>query len=342
MSIATLSPTDVWMLIKGTDNHGNNISAVYHRAGSEWQESANLAGNDGSIGAEWIAARSDTDVWVIGSVHGAPWAWHYDGSRWTGHPPTRYSHAVIDAEALGSNGILYLAGSSGNTRKGIVLGFDGSRWTDLSPASPPPSYKALTVTRDGTLIAAGGDQSAGTLQERSGTRWTTISLSAPVDSITKVSVGPDGSVYGAASVAGEPVLIRQPPGSRTATVLDPSAMATGSTSTSEAGAVALGLDVWLLGEGEPHEGWHHPWFAGNDSDFGGAGRRFSQVGIGPGGYSHSHHRCWSRDSYSLRGSSRCGGCKCHGSRAHHHGGARRSGCQCSGPSLLQRGSDSFW
>src|SRR5215469_6566608 len=35
MSIATLSPADVWMLIKGTDNNGNNVSAVYHRAGSE-------------------------------------------------------------------------------------------------------------------------------------------------------------------------------------------------------------------------------------------------------------------------------------------------------------------
>jgi hypothetical protein len=343
MSIATLSPSDVWMLIKGTDKHGNNISAVYHRTGSVWRESANLAGNDGAFGAEWIVARSDTDVWVVGSSHWIPKAWNYDGSSWTDHPPTRYSHATINAAALGSDGTLYLGGSNRNTHKGIILGYDGSRWTNLSPVNPPRQYKALTVGADGTLIAAGGGQNDGTLQERSGTAWTTISLSAPVNSITKVSVGPDGTVYGVGSVAGEPLLIKQPRGSRSASVLNPSAMGTTSTFTNEAGVVALGLDVWLLGEGEPHSGWHHPWFT-YDGGFGGRGRRWSHAAIGSSsGDPRSDRPCWSTGSQSLPGSSLCGR---HGSRYHHHhhhhGGGRRSGCRCPDPSQLQKGSGTVW
>ena len=76
------------MLITRTDNHGNNVSAVYHLIGTERQESVDLADMEKSFVAKWIVARSDTDVWVIGSAHGALQAWHYDGSRWTDHPPT--------------------------------------------------------------------------------------------------------------------------------------------------------------------------------------------------------------------------------------------------------------
>jgi hypothetical protein len=343
MSIATLSPSDVWMLIKGTDNNGNNVSAVYHRAGSEWRESANLAGNDATFGSQWIVARSDTDVWVIGSARRALKTWHYDGSRWTDHPPTRYSFAAINAVALGTNGVLYLAGSIGNIRKGIILGYDGARWVNLAPANRPQVYKALAVTADGTLIAAGGGRNDGTLQERSGITWTTVSLSAPVTSITSVSVAPGGTVYGAGVAAGDqPVLIEQRVGSRSATVVGASAVDPGTTSTHKTRVAALGLDVWLLGVGEPHAGWHHPWFIYDDSEFSEAWHRFSRPGIGLAGADpRSGRPCWSTavprallDSESPRG-------RCHGGRSHHRG-VRRSGCRCPGESLLQKDSGLTW
>lgn len=277
MSIAALSPTDVWMLITRTDKHKNKVSDVYHLAGTQRRESVDLDDIEKSFGAKWIVARSDTDVWVVGSAHGALEAWQYDGSSWTDHPPARFSSVEIDAAALGSNGLLYLAGRNRHTHTGVILSWDGARWTDVSPPSPPGDYKALAVTAAGTLIAAGGGHGDGALQERSGSRWTTVSLSAPVNAITRISIAPGGIVYGVGSAAGHrPVLIKQPPGSRSASVTDAPAAEQPTTFGNKTGA-ALGMSVWLLGEDEPHGWWHHHWITHDDSGFMAAIRRMSQV-----------------------------------------------------------------
>ena len=343
-SVAALSPTDVWALITRTNSHGNNVSAVYHYTGTERYESAGLAGNERSFAAQWIVARSDTNVWVVGSARGALQAWQYNGSRWSDHPPARYSYAAIDTAALDSDGTLYLGGRNARTRKGVILSYDGSRWADLSPANPPSDYEALAVTATGTLIAAGGGRNDGTLQEKSGATWLTVSLSAHVNAISKVSVAPDGSVYGVGSVfGGQLVFIRQPPGSRSASILDP---ATGSATSFTTDAVALGLDVWALGEDEPHGGWHHSWITHDERDFFAAGRRISQVAA-----PRSGQTCWSAAASrtgvfirSLPSSSWCARCGCDGSLSARRGGARQPGCSCSGLSGWQDypGAPSHW
>jgi hypothetical protein len=314
MSIAALSPTDAWTLITRTDSHKNNVSSVYHLVGTERRESVDLDDIEKSFKAKWIVARSDTDVWVIGSARGVLEAWHYNGAGWTDHPPARYPSVGIDAAALGSNGILYLAGTNRRARKGVVLSYDGSRWANVSPASPPYDYQALAVTAGGTLIAAGGGRDDGALQERSGTRWTTVSLSAPVKAITRISVAPGGMVYGVGSAAGnQPVLIKQPPGSRLATVTDAPDADQPGTFTKKADAAALGLDVWLLGEDEPHDWWHHSWITHDDSAFFAAIRRMSQVANRLSSTApRSDQPCWpgatSRTEVALRplpGDSRC-------------------------------------
>jgi hypothetical protein len=304
LSVATLSPADVWMLITATDNRGNDVSAVYHLAGAEWRQSAELADAKGAFGAEWIVARSDTDVWAIGAARGGLAAWHYNGSSWTDHPPARYSQATIDAVALDGNGVLYLAGTNRHTRKGIILSYDGSRWANVSPADPPQEYEALALTAGGTLIAGGGGRNDGTLQERSGRErsgqertgptWTTVSLSAPVSAITRVSVAPGGGVYGVGSSTGnQPVLIQQPPGSRSANVLDVPLAEPATSFAGKTGAGALGLDVWLLGQFGSRDGWHHSGMRHFDDGGFGAGRGISQVTIGSSLAGHRPDRpCW--------------------------------------------------
>ena len=314
MSIAALSPTDVWTLITRTDKHKKNVSDVYHFVGTERRESVNLDDIEKSFRAKWIVARSDTDVWVIGSARGALEAWQYNGSRWTDHPPARYSRARIDAAALGGDGILYLAGNNGRTHKGLILSYDGSRWADLSPAGPPFDYQALVVTAGGTLIAAGGGRDDGALQERSGGAWTTVNLSAPVKAITRVSVAPGGMVYGVGSAAGnQSVLIKQPPGSRSATVTDaPDADQPGAY-PSKADVAGLGLAVWLLGEDEPHDWWHHSWITHDGTAFVAAIRRMSRVAMRLSSTApRSGQPCWPEASprteiplRTLPGDSRC-------------------------------------
>jgi hypothetical protein len=330
-SVAALSPTDEWMLITRTDKQKNTVSAVYHLAGAERQESTGLAENEQSFGAKWILARSDTNVWVVGLAHGALQAWEYDGSRWTDHAPARYPYAGINTAALDSKGILYLAGTNTSTHRGIILGYDGSRWADLSPANPPYDYEALAVTAGGTLIAAGGGRHDGTLQERSGGTWLTVSLSGPVNAITRVSVAPGGIVYGVGSRAGdELVFVKQLPGSRSATVFDPPMAEPGTAST--AGVVALGLDVWLLGEDEPHQGWHHSWITHDDRVFLAAGRRISQV-TGSGAVQPCWYTAASRTGVfirSLPSSSWCARCGCDTGQSSRPGGAQDLGCSCPG------------
>ena len=322
-SVAALSPTDVWMLITRTDKHKNNVSDVYHLVGTERRDPVNLDDIEKSFIAKWIVARSDTDLWVIGSAHGTLEAWHYNGSRWTDHPPTSYSYAVIDAAALGGDGTLYLAGYNGHTHAGVILSYDGARWTDLSPASPPYDYKALAVTAGGTLIAAGGGRHDGALQEKSGTRWTTVSLSAPVDTITRVSVAPSGMVYGVGSTTGnEPVLIKQPPGSRSANVIGAPAVEQATASANKTDVATLGLDVWLLGEDEPHDGWHHSWITHDHTAFAAAIRRMSKVAIRLSSTApRSGQPCWAGTSprpevalRTLSGGSRCDWSRREGSR----------------------------
>lgn len=261
-SMAVLSTTDAFALL------GNGGSDVYHFTHGSWQKLANLNSYDRFFYAMTIVAKSDTDVWVVGMSVAAPYvpaAWHFDGSTWTGHPATLSPLSEILAAAVGSNGVLYVVGSHITANvgpdRGIVWAYDGSGWSDLTPASPRYQYDAVAVTADGTLVVGA---TSGLLQERSGTTWTTVRLSAPVTAVTAVSVSPDGTVYAVGAAGNQPVLIRRRPGSQSAAVLD--APTAPSVTTVETGIVAAGQgDVWLLGQ---QPGLSLPWITHFD------GRRF--------------------------------------------------------------------
>jgi hypothetical protein len=272
-SLAAVSPTDVWMLVLGSGSGGNNQGYVYHLVKGSWQGPVVL-GSGATFDAVSIAAKSDSDVWVVGtSGTDAPEAWQYDGSTWTNHAPTLSSYAELDAAAQGSGGTLYVAGFNGRTSTGLIWRYDGSRWTDLTPADPASVYQGVAVTADGTLVAGGTDLVSfevehGVLQERSGSTWKTVSLSRPVYSITGVSVAPGGTVYalGQSAAPYQPLLIEQRPGRLSASVLDAPAAAPATSPTAAMGVVAVGAgDVWLFGEYEFGGTWH-PWITHFDGD----------------------------------------------------------------------------
>jgi hypothetical protein len=256
-SVAVLSATDAFALVATYPG-----SDVYHFTHGAWQKLVILDSNDNDFSAATIVAKSDTDVWVAMTSKTAtatyvPEAWHFDGSTWADHPATLSPQAEISAAALGSNDVLYVVGSSlgpNGPNRGIIWAYDGSGWSDLTPANPRYQYDTVAVTADGTLVVGA---SSGLLQERSGTTWTTVRLSAPVTAVTGVSVSPDGTVYAAGAAAGnQPVLIEQRPGSQSAAVLDAPAAPPATSTTTEVGIVAVGRDdVWLLGQGETSQPW---------------------------------------------------------------------------------------
>ena len=111
-SVAALSATDAFALLYtylGSD--------VYHFTHGSWQKLASLNSNDIAFSAVTIVAKSDTDVWVAGTSETGgttyvPEAWHFDGSTWTDYTATPSPQAQILAAALGSDGVLYVVGSS--------------------------------------------------------------------------------------------------------------------------------------------------------------------------------------------------------------------------------------
>ncbi len=275
-SVAALSATDAFALVDS-----NLGSDVYHLTHGAWQKLVNLNGNDPDFSAVTIVAKSDTDVWVAMTSKTAtatyvPEAWHFDGSTWTDHPATLSPQAEMSAAALGSNGVLYVVGSTfgpSGPNRGLVWAYDGSGWSDLTPANPRYRYDAVAATADGTLVVGAIN---GLLQERSGTTWTTVRLSAPVTAVTGISASPDGTVYATGAAAGnQPVLIEQRPESKSAAVLDAPAVPSAGSITTETAVVAVGQgDVWLLGQGpfiQPTNGnyVHVPWITHFD------GRRFA-------------------------------------------------------------------
>jgi len=163
VSVAVLSPTDVWMLVREAAG-----PHVYHLADGTWENLPIPAGNDINFGGVSIVASSDANVWVVGDGDGGGDTWRYDGSTWTEHVKPSSLVALFYAAALGTDGTLYLAGSSVRTGEGGVWSFDGAQWTDLTPATNPATYDALAVTADGGLIAGGFGTGNSTFSYKSG------------------------------------------------------------------------------------------------------------------------------------------------------------------------------
>jgi hypothetical protein len=66
-----------------------------------------------------------------------------------------------------------------------------------------------------------------------------------------------------------------------------------TASANKTDVATLGLDVWLLGEDEPHDRWHHSWITHDKSAFVAAIRRMSKVANRLSSTTpHSGQPCW--------------------------------------------------
>lgn len=256
LSVAVLRTADVWVLL---GRGGNDY--VYHLNGGKWKESAYLNASDINFTGQSIVAGSDTDVWVAGENDSSGEDWHYNGSTWT-ELAAPVQPNTAQAAALDSSGILYVAGTNTHGFTG-VWSYNGAQWTDLAqPVPRSEGDNAIALTQGGTLVVGTDGYSsrpAPVLQERTGTGWTTISVPS-VTFVSGITVVPGGTVYAVGGESGnQAVLIKQAPGSPSATVVGVPATDS-ATAHQLTGVIVTGPDdLWLLGNYQLPGGGSRPW-----------------------------------------------------------------------------------
>jgi len=218
--------------------------------------------------ANTVAATSDSNVWVFGgrAVGGSPLAERFGGSVWTDESPTLPGPGNLNSAVITPGGDVYIAGartrrSTGAIRAGFVWKFDGTQWTDVTPATPAHQYNALALAGRGTLVAV-GSKPGPVLQEFSQGTWTTVPMPTSA-SLTAVTTAPGGTAVAAGRDHSGPILVRLRPGAASATVLNAPAAPVHPRSTTETGVVAVAPGtIWLLGLYVSANGTTLPWVVG--------------------------------------------------------------------------------
>jgi photosystem II stability/assembly factor-like uncharacterized protein len=164
-----------------------------------------------------IWGSAPDDLWAVGgaSESTAGFAWRYDGSTWSVEPSVPadvstdsalwkvFGTRSDDAWLVGSNGVaLHWNGSTltpgqtgvgtslftvheaggryvavGGTASGIIVEYDGSTWTDVSPRDSAQGLAGVALTADGDGLAVG---MFGGVYRRTGGAWEPESLGIPV------------------------------------------------------------------------------------------------------------------------------------------------------------------
>jgi hypothetical protein len=137
VGVSVLGPGDVWVLgwsTKGPVNAGQLCALVERWDGSAWQEVAGLGSPNQPLGLDSaLAARSDTDVWVLGqSTDGSPAVTRWDGTQWTTYKAYRPSASPSPTLPLNSSWNGEGAGSPG-----IVIDAHGDVWVSTDWTSIP-------------------------------------------------------------------------------------------------------------------------------------------------------------------------------------------------------------
>ncbi len=117
---------------------------------------------------------------------GAPDTWTWDGTDWTEHPAatmpgSRWSPSLAFDTA--TNSVILFGGSTGYQGSGLAdtWSWDGSNWTQLSPAASPPARAAATmdyVPAARGLVLFGSDHGATDTWLYSGGTWTRTQTTA--------------------------------------------------------------------------------------------------------------------------------------------------------------------
>jgi hypothetical protein len=170
VSIAALSPTDVWAMA-GSDL--SRTQAVYHWDGSAWSLKLSPVGEPRSL---W--ASSSSNVWVTTGDEVKQW----DGSTWNDRQPLGFNWRVVGFWGTGPNDVWAIAGGD-QARPANMIHWDGQAWTQRDPSLPRvPNITFSDVWGTGSddvwLVGemSGATNVVGFVRRWDGTAWTEPSL----------------------------------------------------------------------------------------------------------------------------------------------------------------------
>jgi len=139
------NPNDIW----GVGPGGDLSTTIWHYDGKQWSTD----GVGRNLSPESVFGFAKNDVW-IGGEDGK--IWHYDGSNWK----QNYQHTINSFTNIGfydlygtSNHDFYAVGTvwfDNETRRGIILHYDGSSWKQEYLANSNSYFVKVRVSQDGT------------------------------------------------------------------------------------------------------------------------------------------------------------------------------------------------
>jgi hypothetical protein len=143
-AVASLSPSDAWIVGGFGPQLGSSGALIEHWDGSSWTIVPNPASSEADSELSRITAVSATDIWAVGDQNAngeggqRPLAEHWDGSAWSlvpvpaGNPPSQFTSVSADgpddAWAAGSQ----LESGTSNLAAALVEHWDGTAWSAVT------------------------------------------------------------------------------------------------------------------------------------------------------------------------------------------------------------------
>jgi len=187
-----------------------NVDETWVWGGTSWTEKS--ATSAPSARSNPAVATLNGKVVLFGGG-GLADTWEWDGSTWTEQKPAQSPPGRNGAVAATLNGKVVLFGGDVGMDESAAQAndtweWDGSTWTEQSPATSPPAreYAVAATVGNTVVLFGGGSGPSGTLQSYLGDTWTwdgtTWTEATPASSPSPRAMASAGALGGVMVVAG--------------------------------------------------------------------------------------------------------------------------------------------
>jgi hypothetical protein len=159
LALSAAAPDDVWAVGTRPPGRGVRDSTLFaeHFDGTSWTETALPTEYHGPAMALWdVTSTGPTDAWAVGGddaaeTPGPPVVLHWDGVAWRavqGLPVGDAPSVGTGVSASGPDDVWVAADARGQDAQsisGVVLRWDGARWSAVTPPNPPDTVLHVTA-----------------------------------------------------------------------------------------------------------------------------------------------------------------------------------------------------